>query len=365
MKKLKSMFGLWLAVVVAAAMLAVPTFAVGSDESDEGSNFKPWTGQQEGDVFFGDGVVSGKVGVFTSDGAEVTSGDAGESGGAAGPVIYYYSLNSSASGGGSISPEGYTSVVMGGSQTYTITPDAGMHIKDVYVDGKNVGAVESYTFENVWGSHTIEVVFSDWVHHQGICPGENGCPINQYPDADREAWYHDGLHFCIENGLLKGSNGKIDPDGEATRAMAITMLWRINDCPTVDGDIKFKDVKEGAWYAEALRWAQHEGLALGYGDGTYFGPNDNVTREQLITILWRYAQWQGHDVSEGEDTNILSFDDAFEVSEYAIPAIQWACATGMLQGVDTADGGKIIDPKAKSTRAQLATFMMRHLEHHI
>ncbi len=345
MKKTKGLFGLWLALVVSVAMLAAPTLATGVDESAGEADFEPW-------------LLTGGSAYFSGD----TSGETGSVLEPESPAIYYYPINASASGGGSISPEGYTSVVMGGSQTYTIAPDEGMYIKDVIVDGESIGAVESYTFENVWESHTIEVVFSKWVSTYEDCQRDDDCLAGEYSDVDPLKWYHHGLHFCVENGLLSGSNGELMPNDEATRAMAIVVLWRASGCPQVEGDASFADVKEGSWYADAARWAKAEGLVFGYGNGKYFGPNDPVTREQLMTILWRYAQWQGHDVSEGEDTNILSYDDAFDVSEYAIPAIQWAAATGMLQGVDTPEGGKIIDPQGESTRSQLATFVMRHLE---
>ncbi len=264
--------------------------------------------------------------------------------------------------GGTISPNGYTSVIEGGSQTFTITPDEGMYVKDVVVDGESVGAVDSYTFKNVWERHTIDVVFSKWASTYEDCQRDDGCLAGTYSDVDPSKWYHNGMHFCVENGLLSGSNGELMPNDEATRAMAIVVLWRASGCPQVEGDASFADVKEGSWYADAARWAKAEGLVFGYGNGKYFGPNDPVTREQLMTILWRYAQWQGIDVSVGEDTNILSYPDAFDVSEYAIPAIQWACGAGVLEGIDAPGGEKLIDPQGESTRAQLATFVMRFFE---
>ena len=100
-------------------------------------------------------------------------------------------------------------------------------------------------------------------------------------------------------------------------------------------------------------------MAGGYGNGK-FGPNDTLTREQMVTMLFRYARYKGYDVSVGEDTNILSFDDATTVAEYAIPAMQWACGSGVVGGKDAADGsGLILDPKGSTTRAQMATMVMR------
>ena len=126
--------------------------------------------------------------------------------------------------------------------------------------------------------------------------------------------------------------------------------------------LDFEDVKAEAWYTEAIRWAKSEGIIGGYGNGCW-GPDDDVTREQMVTILWRYAQYKGYDVSVGENTNILSYDDAFDVAEYAIPAMQWACGSGMVQGMNDPDGeGMILDHESKGTRAQIATMLMRFCE---
>ena len=116
-----------------------------------------------------------------------------------------------------------------------------------------------------------------------------------------------------------------------------------------------------AYYGEAIRWATSEGIAGGYGGGV-FGPNDPITREQLATMLWRYAQTEGYDVSVGEDTNILSYTDALDVAEYAIPAMQWAVGTGIING--TGDGSTLT-PQGQATRAQAATVLMRFCEEYV
>jgi hypothetical protein len=109
---------------------------------------------------------------------------------------------------------------------------------------------------------------------------------------------------------------------------------------------------------DAICWANENGIACGYGNGK-FGPEDTLTREQMVTILWRYAQYKGYDVSIGEDTNILSYGDAFEISEYAIPAMQWACGSGLLIGEKTANDSMVLNPQNKTTRAQLSMMLMR------
>lgn len=191
-----------------------------------------------------------------------------------------------------------------------------------------------------------------------VCAKDDSCPLGAFGDLTATAWYHDGVHYCLENGLMRGvSGGKFLPDGSTTRAQLVTILWRLEGSPETTGAVRFGDTAGGAWYTEAVRWAAGSGVVKGYDNGC-FGPNDAVTREQMAAILYRYAQHKGYDVSAGEDTNILSFDDAFAVSEYAIPAMQWACGSGMVHGI-ARDGRMLLAPGDTTTRAQTATLLMR------
>ena len=191
-----------------------------------------------------------------------------------------------------------------------------------------------------------------------VCAKDDSCPLGAFGDLTATAWYHDGVHYCLENGLMRGvSGGKFLPDGSTTRAQLVTILWRLEGSPETTGAVRFGDTAGGAWYTEAVRWAAGCGVVKGY-DNECFGPDDAVTREQMAAILYRYAQHKGYDVSAGEDTNILSFDDAFAVSEYAIPAMQWACGSGMVHGI-ARDGRMLLAPRDTTTRAQTATLLMR------
>ena len=191
-----------------------------------------------------------------------------------------------------------------------------------------------------------------------VCAKDDSCPLRAFGDLTATAWYHDGVHYCLENGLMRGvSGGKFLPDGSTTRAQLVTILWRLEGSPETTGAVRFGDTAGGAWYTEAVRWAVGCGVVKGY-DNECFGPDDAVTREQMAAILYRYAQHKGYDVSAGEDTNILSFDDAFAVSEYAIPAMQWACGSGMVHGI-ARDGRMLLAPRDTTTRAQTATLLMR------
>lgn len=190
------------------------------------------------------------------------------------------------------------------------------------------------------------------------CLKEGACPIWPFTDAVPSAWYHDGVHYCIENGLMQGvSTARFLPDGSTTRAQLVTILWRLEGSPEATGAVSFGDIADGTWYAKAVRWAAGSGVVKGY-DSERFGPDDAVTREQMVTLLYRYAQYKGYDVSVGEDTNILSFNDAMTVSEYAIPAMQWACGSGLVTGI-AQDGGMNLAPRDTTTRVQTATLMMR------
>ena len=191
-----------------------------------------------------------------------------------------------------------------------------------------------------------------------VCAKDDSCPLGAFGDLTAAAWYHDGVHYCLENGLMRGaSGGKFLPDGSTTRAQLVTILWRLEGNPAPVSAADFSDIADGAWYAGAIRWAADSGVVKGYDNGC-FGPNDAVTREQMAAILYRYAQHKGYDVSAGKDTNILSFNDAFAVSEYAIPAMQWACGSGMVRGI-AQKGGMFLVPGDTTTRAQAATLIMR------
>ncbi|MBQ2830426.1 MAG: S-layer homology domain-containing protein, partial [Oscillospiraceae bacterium] len=220
----------------------------------------------------------------------------------------------------------------------------------------------TFTFKMPSRKVTVTAAFvSDGSY--STCPGDHTCPIWPYTDAETTAWYHDGVHYIIEKGLMTGyGNGIFKPNTDTSRAMIAVMLWRLEGSPVVNYLLDFEDVKAEAWYTEAIRWAKSEGIIGGYGNGCW-GPDDAVTREQMVTILWRYAQYKGYDVSVGENTNILSYDDAFDVAEYAIPAMQWACGSDMVQGMNDPDGeGMILAPESKGTRAQIATMIMRFCE---
>ena len=180
-----------------------------------------------------------------------------------------------------------------------------------------------------------------------------------FADVPEGYWAYDAIQYVYGEGLMAGTSGStFSPEGTTTRGQIVTILWRLSGSPVVNYAMDYNDVAEGSYYAEAIRWAASEGIAGGYGGGV-FGPDDPITREQLAVMLHRYAQHEGCDVSIGEDINILSYADAFTVSEYAVSALQWACGAGIISG--TGDGSTLT-PQGEATRAQAATVLMRFCE---
>ena len=186
------------------------------------------------------------------------------------------------------------------------------------------------------------------------CPKDDTCPITPFKDTDKNEWYHDGVHWALENAVMNGTSDiTFEPLTATTRAMIVTMLWRMEGSPKVDGNIIFKDVSDNMWYTDAIRWAASNGIVTGY-DSDSFGTNNSVTREQLATILYRNAQSKGKGFT-GTWYFPLNFDDAEQVSEWADEAMHWMIMNGVIQGMSD----KELSPQGDAVRAQVATMLMR------
>ena len=187
------------------------------------------------------------------------------------------------------------------------------------------------------------------------CKKDSTCVMAKFPDLVTSEWYHDGVHFCIEEGLMNGMDtGDFQPGGNTTRAQLVTILYREAGSPDVSSVTEpFSDVAEADWFYKAVVWAYNNGVVNGTSDTT-FSPNDNVTREQVATILYRYS---GSPVGTGD---LSVFPDVNTVSSYAVPALTWAVGEGLINGV-AKDGVSTLDPTGNATRAQIATILMRYL----
>ena len=175
-----------------------------------------------------------------------------------------------------------------------------------------------------------------------------------FTDVGRGDWFFDDVRYVYETGLMNGvSATRFAPYGSTTRGMIVTILYRMEGQPAVSRDCPFTDVASGSYYERAITWAAANGIVTGHS-GTIFAPDASITREQLAAILYRYAVYKGLDVSVGENTNILSYEDFASLSEYAIPAMQWACGAGILYGF----GGSLL-PDAPANRLQAAAILHR------
>ena len=263
----------------------------------------------------------------------------------------YYTIKAIAGAGGTISPSGNAAVLYGRNKTFTITPDNGYAIADVKIDGQSIGAVKTYTFERVKGDHTIEAVFMKATGNP-----QAGVDV-PFTDVSETDWFYEDVAYVYTNNLMNGtSTTMFSPNTTTTRGMIVTILYRLEGEPSVSDNCHFADVKSGSYYEKAITWAAAKGIVSGYGNNQ-FGPDDPITREQMAVILFRYAQYKGLDVSAGEDTNILSYSDALDISEYAFPAMQWICGESILNGSD----GNLM-PRGSATRAQVAAILHRFCE---
>ena len=232
--------------------------------------------------------------------------------------------------------------------TITATPDEGYTLEKLTVtdkNGKEIALTDKgngkYTFSMPASKVTVSASFvKETTGGWADCAKENTCPISAFSDAKTTAWYHDAVHYCLDNGIMNGVGGdKFAPTGDLSRAMLMTMLARLDGVDTTGG---------ATWYEKGVAWAMSEGVS----DGT--NVEGSITREQIAAMLYRYAGNKGYEVSVGEDTNLLSYTDALETSEWAISAMQWAVGAGVLQG----KGGGVLDPTGTATRAEVAQMFM-------
>ncbi len=285
------------------------------------------------------------------------------------PTYYPVTIADKNPQGGSVDAN-RSSAPAGAIVTISVTPDEGFELGSLTVvdkDGNSIPVTSKgdgkYSFAMPAGKVTVSASFQSarWDRGYLSCAKDATCPIWSYGDATPTGWYHDGVHFCIANGLMTGYNETTwAPSDETSRGMVATILWRLEGSPEVDYDMTFGDVESGVWYTEAIRWAESAGVVTGYGDGSTYGPNDPVTREQMATILWRYAKYKGSDVSAGAAADFSAYPDAADVSDWAVEGVKWGVGSGMVAGEDQPDGSKLLDPQGDTDRAQMATLMMRY-----
>ena len=251
----------------------------------------------------------------------------------------YYTIKATAGAGGSISPSGNVSVREGRDQTFTITPDKGYAVSNVKIDGKSIGAVKSYTFENVSRTHAIEVIFMK----------ANGNPqTGVFVDVATGSYYEDAVDWAVENGITKGTDDThFSPDGICTRAQAVTFLWRAAGSPEPETRaMPFADIPVGSYYYDAVLWAVENGITKGTSDTT-FSPNMTCTRAQIVAFLWRSEKSPAAGTAN-------PFADVKSTAYYA-DAVLWAAKEDITKGTTNTT----FSPDADCTRAQIVTFLWR------
>lgn len=273
-------------------------------------------------------------------------------GSSSGKTTYKVTTSAVNNGGVNASP---SNAEKGATITITLSPDKGYKLDKLTVtdgSGKTVSTVKKsdtvYTFTMPASAVKVGVSYVKATE----TPSET-----KFNDVSANDWFASAVDYVTGKGMMNGTaDNTFSPKANTTRGMVVTVLYRLENQPSTSA-ASFADVASGAYYANAVAWANANGIVSGYGSGK-FGPNDKVTREQLAAILYRYAQYKKYDVSVGEDTNILSYNDAQSISSYAIPAIQWACGAGVVTG----KSGSKLDPKGYATRAEVAAMLMRFCE---
>ena len=257
----------------------------------------------------------------------------GGSGGSGGYVPGYYIIRATAGAGGFITPSGDVSVRAGANQTFTITPNRGYAVSDVKIDGRSIGAVRSYTFENISASHTIEVQFR---------------VRSSFVDVPSGSYYEDAVDWAVANGITTGTDAAhFSPDGICTRAQAVTFLWRAAGRPAPESrTMPFTDVPADSYYYDAVLWAVENGITKGTSSTT-FSPDDTCTRAQIVTFLWRSEQSPAAGSSN-------PFTDVSADAYYA-DAVLWA----VKEAITTGTTRTTFSPDAECTRAQIVPFLWR------
>lgn len=288
-------------------------------------------------------------------------------------------------------------------EAHAVTVNAGATVADVFyqvLDGREAfgyvdknGYISSITFEDTTWAEFNAGPNSGWKYMvNGVAPGagmndkvladgdqivwyyvtdytqdtgrdeerfeaeESPAPELPFPDVDGH-WAQEYIQFCYDKGLMSGTGTTtFSPNATLNRGMVVTILHALAGKPAPSSANPFDDVASDAWYTDAVVWAAGEDIVSGYGGGT-FGPEDNVTREQLAAILWRYAQFSGLDVGVNEEIDILRYTDAYAISDWALTPLRWACGAGLLEG-----NNGLLMPQNEATRAQMATVLTNYLD---
>lgn len=252
---------------------------------------------------------------------------------------------------GTVSPS-RTTAGKGGTVTLTVTPDEGYRLEKLTV--KDASGNELKLVDQGEGRYSFTMPDTNVTVEASFVPDDGaGLPFTDVAVGD---WYYDAVAYVYENGLMTGTSGTLfSPNATTTRAMIVTILYRLEGSPVANGSAGFTDVAYGTWYTAAVNWAAANDIVTGYGSGK-FGPMDPITREQMAAILFRYADFKGMDTTARAD--LSGYTDAGDISAYAVEAMSWANAEGFITGTTATT----LKPQGSATRAQVATILTRYAQ---
>ena len=290
-----------------------------------------------------------------------------------------YTIKALAGANGKINPSGEIKATEGKQLLFIFTPDSGYKVNDVKVDGASLGAVLEYTYDSVNADSEIEVTFEK-IRSSGGSPGGSFSSgksdeetiekpteetttkeepvktewVNPFSDVKTSDWYYEYVKYINEKNLMKGiSETEFAPNNTVTRAMFVTVLYRLEKEPT-GAKADFADVPEGTYYENAVGWAVQNGIVKGVSE-TEFAPDNTITREQMAAIIYRYMKFKGLDMSLSENVDVTSYEDFENISDYAKEAFRFACSNGIISGTSETT----LAPKESATRAQMAAIFRR------
>jgi len=295
-----------------------------------------------------------------------------------------YTIKAIAGANGKINPSGEIKATEGKQLLFIFTPDSGYKVNDVKVDGASLGAVLEYTYDSVNADSEIEVTFKK-IRSSGGSPGGSSSSgksdeetiekptdetttkeettkeepvktewVNPFSDVKTGDWYYEYVKYINEKELMKGiSETEFAPNNTVTRAMFVTVLYRLEKEPT-GAKADFADVPEGTYYENAVGWALQNGIVNGVSE-TEFAPDNTITREQMAAIIYRYMKFKGIDMSVSENVDVTSYEDFENILDYAKDAFRFACSNGIISGTSETT----LAPKESLTRAQMAAIFQR------
>ena len=246
-----------------------------------------------------------------------------------------------------------TRAAKGATVTLTVRADEGYQLDGLTVTDSKGGTVKltdkgsgTYTFTMPASKVTVQASFTQ--NQSGTLP---------FTDVKTGDWFYEAVQYVYDKGMMTGvSADRFAPASTTTRGMIVTILYRLENEPAVSGELPFTDVEAGAWYANAVAWAAANDIVNGTS-ATTFAPNSPITREQMATMLYRFAQYKGMDAVTLQE-HLTGYPDGDQVSDYAIPAMNWAVGQGLIAGMEN---GTLV-PQGSATRAQVATILMRFCE---